>query len=86
MRVEVVIHRRPEISDPQGTTVLRALRDLGYGDVTAVRFDKVITLEVDGDDQSEVEKRVVEMCERLLANPVIEDFEVVIPSTGAQPR
>jgi phosphoribosylformylglycinamidine synthase len=86
MRVEVVIHRRPEIADPQGTTVLRALRDLGYGEVTAVRFDKVITLEVDGGDQSEVEKRVVEMCERLLANPVIEDFEVVIPSTGAQPR
>ena len=76
MRVEVIIHRRPEIADPQGTTVRRALHDLGYEDVTAVRFDKVITLEVEGTDPAEVEKRVAEMCERLLANPVIEDFEV----------
>ena len=76
MRVEVTIHRRPEIADPQGTTVKRALHDLGFEDVTAVRFDKVITLEIDGDDQAEVEKRVTEMCERLLANPVIEDFEI----------
>jgi phosphoribosylformylglycinamidine synthase len=74
--VEVVIHRRPEIADPQGTTVLRALHDLGYGEVEAVRFDKVITLEIEGGDPAEVEKRVTEMCERLLANPVIEDFEV----------
>lgn len=76
MKVTVVVRRRPEISDPQGTTVARALSDMGFAGVGRVRMNKEIELEVEGDDPVEVERQVTEMCERLLANPVMDDFEV----------
>jgi phosphoribosylformylglycinamidine synthase PurS subunit len=78
MRVTVDVRRRPEIADPQGATAARALHDLGYDEVGSVRIDRTIHLEVDGNDPAEVEARVEEMCRRLLANPVIEDFEVTV--------
>lgn len=78
MKVTVAVTRRPEIADPQGATAARALHDLGYDEVEAVRIDRTIHLEVDGDDPSAVGARVEEMCRRLLANPVIEDFEVSV--------
>ncbi len=78
MKVTVNIVRRPDIADPQGATVARALRDLGHGAVRSVRVDRSIHLEVDGDDPDQVRAEVVRMCEELLANPVLEDFEVVV--------
>jgi phosphoribosylformylglycinamidine synthase len=80
MKVTVVIHRRPEIADPHGTTVARALGDLGYDEVRSVRLDRTIHLEIDDDDANRVNARVDEMCRRLLANPVIEDYDVVLES------
>ncbi|HEY5685763.1 MAG TPA: phosphoribosylformylglycinamidine synthase subunit PurS [Acidimicrobiia bacterium] len=78
MNVTVNITRRPEIADPQGTTVARALRDLGHDSVESVRIDRTIHLIVDGDDVEEVRQAVTAMCEQLLANPVLEDFEVIV--------
>lgn len=78
MKVTVTIDRRPEIADPEGSTVRRALHDLGFGEVTAVRMDRVIHLEVEGDDTAGVRARVEAMCRQLLANPVLEDFEVEV--------
>lgn len=75
--VTVNIRRRPSISDPQGATVARALRDLGH-DVSDVRIDKTIELQVPPGDADSIRAAVTEMCEKLLANPVIEDFEIVI--------
>ena len=74
----MTIDRRPEIADPEGTTVKRALHELGFSETTAVRMDRVIHMEVDGDDPQEVKTRVEEMCRQLLANPVIEDFTVEV--------
>lgn len=78
MRVTVTINRRPEIADPEGTTVMRALHELGYTETEAVRMDRVIHMDVEGDDPHEVRSRVEEMCRQLLANPVLEDFEVEV--------
>lgn len=78
MKVTVTINRRPEIADPEGTTVERALHDLGYTETSAVRMDRVIHLEVEGDDPSRVRSRVEEMCKQVLANPVLEDFEIEV--------
>ena len=78
MRVTVHITRRPEISDPEGSTVLRALQDLGYGEVSRVRFNREISLDFDGGDVTTVTERVREMCNRLLANPVIEDYRIEV--------
>jgi phosphoribosylformylglycinamidine synthase len=78
MKVTVEITRRPEIADPQGTTIQRALHDLGHNEVMSVRVDRVIHLEVEGDDPDTVQSRVEEMCRQVLANPVLEDFTVVV--------
>jgi phosphoribosylformylglycinamidine synthase subunit PurS len=78
MKVTVEITRRPEIADPQGTTIQRALQDLGNNEVMSVRVDRVIHLEVDGDDPAVVQSQVEEMCRQLLANPVLEDFSVEV--------
>ncbi|MCI0544005.1 MAG: phosphoribosylformylglycinamidine synthase subunit PurS [Actinobacteria bacterium] len=78
MKVTVVINRRPEIADPEGTTVRRALHELGFTEVAEVRMDRVIHLDVDDDDQDRVRDRVDAMCSRLLANPVLEDYLVVL--------
>ena len=78
MKVTVTINRRPEIADPEGTTVERALHDLGYTEASGVRMDRVVHMDVKGDDVVAVKDLVEEMCRRLLANPVLEDFEVKV--------
>jgi phosphoribosylformylglycinamidine synthase len=78
MKVTVEITRRPEIADPQGTTIQRALHDLGHNEVMSVRVDRVIHLEVEGEDSAQVQTRVEDMCRQVLANPVLEDFTVEV--------
>ncbi len=80
MKVTVGITRRPEIADPQGTTIQRALHDLGHNEVVSVRVDRVIHLEVQGDDSEIVRGQVTEMCRKVLANPVLEDFTIEVTS------
>ena len=75
-RVDVML--KDGIADPQGQTIERALPALGYGGVSDVRVGKLITLHVDAADEGEARSRVEQMCERLLANPVIEAYEVTI--------
>ena len=78
MRVTVTIDRRPEIADPEGTTVERALHDLGFTEASSVRMDRVIHMDVEGEDPDRVRARVEDMCRQLLANPVLEDFAVEV--------
>ncbi|MBA2312451.1 MAG: phosphoribosylformylglycinamidine synthase subunit PurS [Actinobacteria bacterium] len=66
------------IADPQGQTIEKALPALGLTGVSEVRVGKSIVLEIDAPDRDEAYSRVMEMCDRLLANPVIEKFEVTI--------
>ncbi len=75
-RVNVML--KEGIADPQGQTIERALPALGYSGVDAVRVGKLIQLELDAESEAEARSRVEEMCERLLANPVIESYEVTI--------
>ena len=75
-RVEVT--HRPGIADPAGATVERALPALGYTNVSQVHIGKVIRLVVDAADAGSARVEVEEMCERLLANPVIEAYEVTV--------
>ena len=75
-RVEVT--HRPGIADPAGATVERALPALGYTNVTQVHIGKVIRLVLDAADAGAARSQVEEMCERLLANPVIESYEVTV--------
>lgn len=67
---------RPVINDPQGLAVKDGLHSLGFEGVTAVRVGKRIDITVDAESAAAAETQVREMCRQLLANPVIEDFEV----------
>ena len=80
MRFRVRITRRDGIADPEGTTTAHALRELGYQEVTGVSFGRDILVDLDVDDETEAIGKVVEMFERLLANPVIEEFTVELLS------
>jgi phosphoribosylformylglycinamidine synthase subunit PurS len=75
-RVEVT--HLPGIADPAGATVERALPALGYTNVSQVHIGKTIRLLVEADDAQHAHTQVEEMCERLLANPVIEAYQVTI--------
>ncbi len=75
-RVVVDVMLKPEILDPQGKAVHGALPRLGFAGVTGVRQGKRFELEVDGELTDERLAEVHEIAERLLSNPVIEDFEV----------
>ena len=66
------------IADPQGQTIERALPALGFSGVDEVRVGKRIRLRVDAPDEQDARRQIEEMCERLLANPVIESYEVII--------
>jgi len=81
LKVTITIDRRPEIADPEGSTVKRALHDLGFTEIESVRMDRVIHLDVEDDDPEKVEARVEDMCKQLLANPVLEDFEVRVDAS-----
>jgi phosphoribosylformylglycinamidine synthase len=78
MRLKVDIVRRAEIADPQGVTTVRALRDLGFDEVTAARFNRTIVLDLEMGEAESAVSRVEAMCRQLLANPVIEDFTVQV--------
>ena len=78
MKVTVEITRRAEIADPQGTTIQRALHDLGHNEVMSVRVDRVIHLELQNDDPDAARVQAEEMCRQVLANPVLEDFTVKV--------
>ena len=71
MKARVLIRPKEGILDPQGQTVERALPALGFEGVSDVRIGRLVELEVP--DLAEVEQ----MCEKLLANPLVEDYEVV---------
>jgi phosphoribosylformylglycinamidine synthase PurS subunit len=72
-RYEIFVTYKKGIFDPPGATAERALANLGYAEIESVRIGKYIRMEVaDGTDPA----RVTEMCDKLLANPVIEDYRI----------
>jgi len=79
MKARVYVTLKRGILDPQGQAVLHALGSLGYSGVKDVRVGKLIELELEASDTSKAETDLKTMGERLLANPVIEDyrFEIV---------
>lgn len=70
----VYVTLRPVVNDPQGLTIRGGLQQLGFAEVESVRAGKYIEIRLDAADAAAAEGRVQEMCRRLLANPVIEDF------------
>ena len=78
MKAIIHVGLKPGVLDPQGRAISRSLNDLGFEEVTRARQGKVIELDLNGDDAAAAEARVTEMCEKLLANTVIESYRVEI--------
>ncbi|MGD0833355.1 MAG: phosphoribosylformylglycinamidine synthase subunit PurS [Candidatus Dormibacteria bacterium] len=84
---DVVVSLKPVVNDPQGLVVRAGLHQLGFAEVGDVRVGKHITLEVDAANQEQARQRVADMCERLLRNPVIEDYGIELrAASGASPE
>ncbi|OGU54617.1 MAG: phosphoribosylformylglycinamidine synthase [Ignavibacteria bacterium RBG_13_36_8] len=74
-RATIIIKRRPTILDPQGKAIEQGAKLLGFSNVSKTRIGKYIEFFVNTDDKTLAEKEVKEYCEKLLANPIMEDFE-----------
>jgi len=80
MKATVTVHLKNGVLDPQGKAIAHALQGLGYSEAHDARVGKIIELELDETDQVRAQMRVKEMCERLLANTVIESYRIELVS------
>jgi phosphoribosylformylglycinamidine synthase subunit PurS len=75
MRATVLVRPKPGILDPQGEAVESSLRQLGFA-VAGARIGRLVDLEVGASDATEARAQVERMCQQLLANPLIESYEI----------
>jgi len=78
MKAKVHVTLKPGVLDPQGKAIAHALESLGFDDVNGVRQGKFIEIDLGDSDAGTAEARVKDMCEKLLANTVIENYRVDI--------
>ncbi len=74
--VAIAVTLKPVVNDPQGLTVQSGLHQLGFDGVSDVRVGKYIQMRLEADDEDAARALTTQMCERLLRNPVIEDYRV----------
>ena len=77
MKVLVQVNLKPDVLDPQGKAIQRASASLGYDAVKEVRQGKLFEIALDARDERHARATLEELCEKLLANPVIEDYAIV---------
>ncbi|CAB3288843.1 Phosphoribosylformylglycinamidine synthase subunit PurS [Methanocaldococcus lauensis] len=75
-KATVTIKLKKGVLNPEGMTIKRALNFLGYDKVKEVQTYKMIDIVIDEEDEEKVKEKVEEMCKKLLANPVIHDYEI----------
>lgn len=78
MKVIVNVKLKNGVLDPAGKATQNALTSLGFGGISSVRIGKQIVIDIDSDDKDKVRTDTEKMCEELLANTVIEDYEIVL--------
>ena len=76
MKATVKITLKYGVLDPQGKAIEKSLGQLGFSGINAVRQGKLIELDIDADTPESAEKQITEMCEKLLANTVIENYDI----------
>jgi len=74
MKAKVYVTIKQNVLDPQGNAVEGALHTLGFNEVSKVRIGKYLELDLDTNDRAEAEEKLKVMCEKLLANTVVEDY------------
>jgi phosphoribosylformylglycinamidine synthase len=77
--VKALVHvtLKPDVLDPQGKAIQHACGTLGYAGITGVRQGKLFEVQLEASSEPAARRLVSELCDKLLANPVIEDYEIV---------
>ena len=76
MKFSVTVTLKKDVLDPQGKVVQNTLQNLGMDNLKSVRQGKYFELEINENDQTQAEKKVDDMCKKLLANLIIEDYKI----------
>ena len=77
MKIKIIITLKESVLDPQGTVVKQALNGMGFNNVNDVRQGKFFEININEKDQKKAEEKVDDMCKKLLANLVIEDYKII---------
>lgn len=83
-KATISITLRPSILDPEGKTVQHALTNLGYDEVSEVRMGKQAEVTIDVESEDEAQRVAEEACDKLLANPVTENYEIELEAVSAE--
>ena len=78
MQAKIYITLKKDVLDPQGSVIANSLKSLGFNNIEDVRQGKYIEIKLDSENEESANKQINEMCEKLLANLVIEDYKVEI--------
>lgn len=82
-KAKIHVTLRKSVLDPQGKTVLHALESMGFKDAKDLRVGKYFELTVDASNQGDAQKKVKDICDKVLINPVIEDYAFELQEAGS---
>ena len=77
MKIKIIVTLKKSVLDPQGTVIQQALNGMGFKDVNEVRQGKFFEINIEEKDQNKAEEKADEMCKKVLANLVIEDYKII---------
>ena len=77
MKIKIIVTLKKSVLDPQGTVIQQALNGMGFKNVNEVRQGKFFEINIDEKDQKKAEEKANEMCKKLLANLVTEDYKII---------
>ena len=77
MKIKVIVTLKKSVLDPQGAVIQQTLDGMGFNNVNNIRQGKFFEIDIDEKDQKKAEEKVEDMCKKLLANLVIEDYKII---------
>ena len=77
MKIKIIVTLKKSVLDPQGTVIQQALNGMGFNNVNEVRQGKFFEINIEEKDQKKAEEKADDMCKKLLANLVIEDYKII---------
>ena len=77
MKIKIIVTLKKSVLDPQGTVIQQALNGMGFNNVNEVRQGKFFEIDINEKDQNKAEEKADDMCKKLLANLVIEDYKII---------
>ena len=77
MKIKAIVTLKKSVLDPQGTVIQQTLNGMGFSSINEVRQGKFFEIDIDEKDQKKAEEKVEDMCKKLLANLVIENYKII---------